>query len=330
METNQNLEQKPEPQKEHASKTGLFIFLGFVFIALFIGIIQLFSTCKQESSKPFSSSTDGYIAVVYVEGIIEPLNDSYDHSWIMETIYDLKTDSKNKGILLYIDSPGGAVYQSDELYLELMEYKAETGCPVFAYLGPQATSGGYYIACAADYIYANRNTITGSIGVIASQSIDLSELLEKHGIKINTFIAGKNKNMLGIDSPVTPEQQAIMQSVADECYQQFTQIVADSRQLPIEQVIELADGRIYTAQQALNNGLIDEICRFNQVEDFIHEEMNLELNYFYPEIEKSLYDYLLGVASHNKKPQSIESLLEISGMNIPYPAFLYPEGITSR
>lgn len=314
-------------KKDVTSRKGLFIFLGFVIVALVIGIMKLFTMCTQ-GTRSFSS--DEYIAVVYIEGIIEPINDSYDHQWAIDTIYSLSTDPDNKGILLYIDSPGGAVYQSDELYLELMEYKAETDRPIFAYLGPQATSGGYYIACAADYIYANRNSITGSIGVISGQSVDLSKFLETHGIKINTFYAGKNKDMLGIDTPVTPEQEEIMQKIADECYQQFTGIVAESRQLPLEQVIELSDGRIYTAQQALENGLIDEISRFSHVETTLSEEYGAELFYLYPEIEKSFYDYLLGTFSNNKKPESIntlDSILEITGSNIPFPAFMYQEGI---
>ena len=107
---------------------------------------------------------------------------------------------------------------------------------LWAYLGSVAASGGYYIACSTENIIANRNTLTGSIGVIAGQSVDLSEFMTKHGIKMTTFTAGKNKNMLNIDQPVTPEQKEIMQSVADECYEQFTQIVADGRKLPIETV----------------------------------------------------------------------------------------------
>lgn len=205
--------------------------------------------------KKLNKSREEYIAVIYIEGIIEKKNQTYDQEWLLNTVSDLLHDEQNKGIMLFIDSPGGAVYQADEAYLALKEYAEEK--PVYAYMGSLAASGGYYIACAADKIYANRNTLTGSIGVIFGSSVDATGLFEKLGVKITTFHSGRNKNMGSYDEPLTEEQRQIMQSIADECYAQFTDIVAESRSLSISAVHELADGRIYTAQQAKNNGLID-------------------------------------------------------------------------
>lgn len=111
----------------------------------------------------------------------------------MNTISALAQDKKNEGIILFIDSPGGGVYESDEAYLALLDYKEQTGRPVYAYMGQLAASGGYYIACAADYIMANRNTLTGSIGVISGQVFDITELLQKTGIKSETIHAEKTK-----------------------------------------------------------------------------------------------------------------------------------------
>ena len=176
----------------------------------------------------------------------------------MRKIKNAKNDPNNRGILLNINSPGGTVYESDEAYLALMDSSL-------------AASGGYYIACAADYIYANRNTLTGSIGVIAGESVDATGLFEKIGIKMTTITAGRNKNMGNYNSVLTEEQRAIMQSIADEAYEQFTEIVSDSRGLSISQVKELADGRIYTAKQAKNNGLIDFVLPFEGAKDDIRD-----------------------------------------------------------
>lgn len=214
------------------------------------------------------TSFDGTVAVLHIEGTIQEENNTYNQEWLLDTIEDL-TYSNYGGIMLYINSPGGGVYESDEVYLALEEYKEITENPIWAYFGPLAASGGYYIGCAADTIYANRNTLTGSIGVIFGQSFDFTGFFDKHGIKMTTITAGDNKNMMNIDSPVTQEHRDIMQSIADECYDQFTSIVADAREMDIGTVKKLADGRIYTAKQAQENGLLDEICSFEDaLEDF--------------------------------------------------------------
>lgn len=283
----------------------------------------------------FSAHTP-HLAVLHIEGTIEESNSTYDQAWLIDTIRTLAETPSCCGILLYIDSPGGGVYESDEVYLELLDYKEVTGNPVHAYLGPLAASGGYYIACAADYITANRNTLTGSIGVIAGQSIDVSKLLETYGIQVTTFTAGKNKDMLSMTRPVTPEQRDIMQAVADECYLQFTQIVSDSRCLPIDTVTELADGRIYTAQQALDNGLIDSIDRFDTAVDemiLLCTSFPVDVIHYYPEEETSLYQYIMqGIVSVQQAltagsfsgiTQLIASEVKKVLPEISYPAYYY-------
>ena len=226
-ERDQTRESGIQPQSNNPSsfkkknRAGLFVLIVLCVLFLFFSVKKttLFSD-NNLFSPHVAISTAPHIAVLHIEGVIEELNDTYDQVWLINTIRSLKESSQNKGILLYIDSPGGGVYESDEVYLELMDYKT-SGKPVWAYLGPMAASGGYYIASAADHITANRNTLTGSIGVIAGESVDLSELMEKYGIRITTFTAGANKNMLNINSPVTPEHAQIMQSIADEAYEQF-------------------------------------------------------------------------------------------------------------
>lgn len=204
-----------------------------------------------------------FIAAVYLEGTISEENATYNHKWMMKTINDLKNNPNNEAIALYINSPGGAVYQADEVYLALMDYKIKTNRPIYVYQGPMAASGGYYISCAGNEIYANRNTLTGCIGVLMGTAFDLTGLFEELGIEATTVHSGRNKNMMNYNEPFTEEQQEIMQSMCDECYEQFVTIVARSRHISYDKAEELSDGRLYTAKQALENGLIDKIDTWN-------------------------------------------------------------------
>lgn len=357
----------PKKPLSKKAKKGILILCIIVLGAITVGIIQFSSIGRFSSSASpldyfplpgnfgFSSSrlkkTDGffsswhfndYIAVLYIEGVIQDANENYNQEWLLDTIAELSEDRKNRGIFLYIDSPGGGVYQSDEVYLALEDYKYRTENPVWAYMGPLAASGGYYIACAADVIYANRNTLTGSIGVISGTSVDLTELFARHGIKMTTVTAGKNKNMFNINSPLTDEHRAIMQSIADEAYDQFTQIVAESRDMEIRDVCRLADGRIYTAAQAKKNGLIDYIDTYenalNNMQNSFAEEGEDEeprIEHFRFERKKNLYDYLYKMSAAASSLLQLketglgtllpESMKTLSGLpeNLPLPAYYY-------
>lgn len=216
-----------------------------------------------------------YVGVVTVNGVIEEqLNttifdvpQTYQHDATMEYIDEMMYDTNNKGILLDVDSPGGAVYEGQELYDKLMEYKETTGRPIWTYMNHYAASGGYYVAMASDRIYANQNTTTGSIGVIMS-GYDLTGLYEKLGIKSVSITSGENKDM----SKLTEEQIAIYQAMVDEAFETFVDIVAKGRNMDVETVRKLADGRTYTAKQALENGLIDEISSYQDALNAIQHE----------------------------------------------------------
>ena len=148
----------------------------------------------------------------------------YDHDLNMSFVEEMMSAENNKGILLYINSPGGTVYESDDLYLKLMQYKSETGRPIWAYFASEACSGGYYIAMAADKIYANRNCWTGSIGVIISLT-NAKGLYDKLGVQEINITSGENKAMGSDAQDLTQEQSDILQSIVDEAYDQFIEIV---------------------------------------------------------------------------------------------------------
>ena len=208
-----------------------------------------------------------YLARLDITGTIQPSSGDplsasygyYDHNLYMDLVDALIDDEQNKGILLYVDSPGGTVYESDELYLKLMQYRELTSRPIYAYFATEACSGGYYISMAADEIYANRNAWTGSIGVIISL-LNYEGLSEKIGVTEVDITSGRNKAMGSAWETMTDEQRGIFQSLVNEAYAQFVDIVTAGRKLERARVLELADGRIYSAQQALDNGLIDHIA----------------------------------------------------------------------
>lgn len=269
------------------------------------------------------STSRPYISVIHITGVISEENRTYNQKWLLHQIKKAAEDKNNRGILLKIDSPGGTVYESDEAYLALRDYKLSTSRPVLAYFGPLAASGGYYIACSADTIYANRNCLTGSIGVIAGQSIDATELLGKIGIKMTTITAGKNKNMGNYNSVLTDEQREIMQSIADEAYEQFVRIAAESRNIPLSKIKSLADGRIYTANQAKNNGLIDFVCTFEKAKDDIQDSFDEEINFveYKYRYEESWLSILSGAASLAKNPEA--GIYELFGKSSAKCLYLY-------
>lgn len=315
-------------------KTGIIVLIVVIALALLCALAStaLLITGKknfngEKPNKHFNSNKkDGYIATLYIEGTIQDKNETYNQEWLLKTIKDLKKDSLNKGIAIFINSPGGTVYEADEIYLALQDYKTKAK-PIYVYQGQIAASGGYYISCAGNKIYANRNTLTGSIGVISASTFDMTDFLSNLGIKSSTIHSGKNKNMGNFNEPLSEEQKQILQSIADECYKQFTDIVAMRRNIPINDVKKLADGRIYTAKQALHNNLIDSIDSWeNMLNDMKNDEFegkDLKLVEFRYTREKSFKDYIFEKTfkEQNDVCASIEKLF--SNQKIQYPAYLY-------
>ncbi len=189
-----------------------------------------------------------------------------------------RRDPDIKALLLSIDSGGGTATASDILYREIQRYKQDTGVPVVALIMDVAASGGYYIAVAADHIMAHPTSITGSIGVVF-QTIEFEGLSQKIGVRAHTIKSGSFKDMGSYFRNMSEQERAIFQSMIDELYDRFISVVADEREeLTKEQVRELADGRIYTAGQALQLKLIDSIGYANDAIAKAKELANLPDN----------------------------------------------------
>ncbi len=163
-----------------------------------------------------------------------------------------------KAIVLDINSPGGSVGSVQEIYSRIQRVKKETHIPFVAMFGDVAASGGYYLATACDKIVAHPGTLTGSIGVIFELS-DMEGLFNKIGYKMDPIKSGPHKDIGSPGRPMTPEERKIMQALIDDAYGQFVQAVADGRHMPMDKVKQLADGRVYSGDQALADGLVDQL-----------------------------------------------------------------------
>jgi protease-4 len=178
---------------------------------------------------------------------------------LREELDAAREDDEIRALLVRIDSPGGTVTASDILYDELRRFKAERGVPVIAHFMGVAASGGYYLAMAADEIVAQPTTVTGSIGVIFG-GVNLAGLLEKIGVENQTLVSGSFKDAGSLLRRMTPAERSQLQSVLDDMYDRFLDVVASGRrELAREDLERLADGRIYSAQQALELGLVDRL-----------------------------------------------------------------------
>ncbi len=180
-------------------------------------------------------------------------------SQVVEQLDAAANDGRVKAVVLRINSPGGTVTASDILYEEIKAFREKTGKPVVAFFQDVAASGGYYLACAADEIIAQRTSVTGSIGVIM-QMVDLTGTLAKLGIKAEAITSGAFKDAGSPLRPMKAEERAVFQAMIDGFHQQFVAVVDEGRPgLDREGVVKLADGRVYIAEQALEAGLIDGI-----------------------------------------------------------------------
>ncbi|WP_294374255.1 signal peptide peptidase SppA [uncultured Clostridium sp.] len=266
------------------------------------------SIIGKESEKSFTETalataddvsipSEDFIGVVKVDGVIQSTSGSnsifnsdegYNHTKTLKYIDEMTASNDNKGILLYVNSPGGGVYESDELYLKLKEYKEITGRPVWTYMASQACSGGYYISMASDKIYANRNCWTGSIGVITSLT-NMKGLYDKLGIQEIDITSGPNKAMGSAGIEMTDEHRAILQSLVDEAYDQFTGIVSEGRGMDIQTVKTIADGRIYSAKQALDLGLIDNIDTYENMQSDMLQSIGSDAVIYTPEAKENVF-----------------------------------------
>ncbi|MFB0537734.1 MAG: signal peptide peptidase SppA [Anaerolineae bacterium] len=305
----------------------LWIVLGVVIVLCIgacAGIVALVSLASGRGMGLAEA-----VAIVRVEGVIlsgSPPVSPFDGGGgaysdrIVEYLERAQEDSSVKAIVLRVNSPGGSVVASDEIYQQMLEVKK----PIVVSMGELAASGGYYIAAPADLIMANPATLTGSIGVI-TQVPNLEELLEKIGVEVVVIKSGIHKDEGSPFREMTEEEQAIWQAIIDEAYGQFVAIVAEGRDLPEEKAREMADGRVYTGKQAMELGLVDELGNLPEAIDRAAELGGIEgeprlVEYHRP---PTLFESFFGSLVSPFQPFDLARLLDLEGR--PSLQYLYVE-----
>lgn len=221
-------------------KVLIFFLIVFAIIAL-LSLVLTFSNKAPLGEK---------VALIRVTGVI------IDSTEVIEELKEYAKDSSVKAIIIRVDSPGGAVAPSQEIYEEILKIKGNK--KVVVSMGSVAASGGYYISAPADKIVANAGTLTGSIGVIM-EIPNVSGLMEKIGVETQIIKSGRHKDIASVFRSMTPEEKQIMQTVLDDVHNQFIMAVSEGRGIKYEDIKKLADGRIFTGRMAKDLGLVDEL-----------------------------------------------------------------------
>jgi protease IV len=274
----------------------LLVALGVVFYLFFYRVGAL-------SGKTKSFSLNDKIGVVNVHGVIT------DSMEITEQLEEFgKTDSI-VAVVLRIDSPGGGVAASQEIYDAVVELKKKK--KVVASMGSVAASGGLLIACSADKIVANPGTITGSISAIM-QFANVEELLKKIGLKASTVKSGKYKDIGSPLREMTPEEKKIIQDLVDDIYNQFVDVIVRDRKLPREKVVQIADGRVFSGRQAKEYGLVDQLGDMGSAARLASQLAGKDGKYdlTYPRKKhSSIFDYMFESAA-NQLSRSLKEKME--------------------
>jgi len=248
--------------KRHPVLAG-FLIIGILFIVFLFAIFLTLFLSGQKGALPLGDK----IAVIPIEGTIT------DSRSICEKIIQYRKSRRVKGIVLRINSPGGGVGPSQEIFEEVV--RCNEVKKVVASMASIATSGGYYIACGAEKIIANPGTITGSIGVLVHVP-NIERLLDKIGMSHEVIKSGKHKDMGSITRKMTDEESRLLQEVIDDVYDQFVNAVSERRGIPKEKVMAISDGRIFSGQQALKLGLLDHLGNLQDAIDLATKLAGIE------------------------------------------------------
>ncbi len=251
-----------------STKWFIIIFFGILFFVIIIKII--FSSFSQSivGGKAIEIRGSGEkIAVVEVFGEI------LSSEKVVEQLKEYADDISIKAIVLHINSPGGSVAPSQEIYEEIKKMKIKK--PIITSMSSLAASGGYYIACASTYIVANQGTITGSIGVI-SQFFSFEKLIEKIGVSSTTIKSGEMKDVGNPFREMGDEEKKFLEELINNIHNQFVNAVANSRKIPYEEVKKIADGRVFSGEQAFELKLIDTLGTFENAIEIAARFANIQ------------------------------------------------------
>lgn len=277
------IEPAPQPKKTFG-RTLLYFVLGLAALAVLSSVLG-----RYLSDGGLDGGTET-IAMVEVTGTI------MDSKEIVRQLSHYRRDDDIKAIILRIDSPGGAVAPSQEIYDEVLRVRADHK-KIYASMGSLAASGGYYIAAATDRIFANPGTLTGSIGVIMAFS-NAEQLMKKIGLEPEVIKSGKYKDVGSPIRKMKPYERKYLQTVVDDVHQQFIEAVAKGRNMSTREARKLADGRVFTGRQALKLKLVDELGGLEDVIAQLGKDVGIQgrPKVIWEEPPKGFLDWLLDAA----------------------------------
>jgi len=303
-------------------RTILWVFLAFVVgftlpvcSCLGTGLVALSTLGRMAGgAAPAGVGLGNAVAIIRLDGTISSTpGDALMVQGItpgrVVALLEQATDPAIKAVVVSVNSPGGSVVASDEIYHALVKFDK----PVVIWMGETAASGGYYISCGGDYVFAHPDTLTGSIGVI-SQFLNAEELMQKVGVDAVVITSGPVKDIGSPFREMTEEEQALWKGIIDEVYGGFVDLVAQARDLPVEQVRELADGSVYTGRQALELGLVDGV---GMLDDAIAKAANMGGIEGQPQVIElrpplTFFDMLYGFQGRSAVP-TLEEILGWAG-----------------
>jgi len=272
--------------RKHATKAHflLVIFLFMIFNGCTLFKINITPSLGPLKEKTVSGEGGNKVLLIDIKGMISnkkkvsalgvEMNVGLVDR-VRETLKKAEKDDDVKALILRINTPGGTVTSSDIIYHEIKVFKERKKIKVYAVVMDLAASGGYYVAQAADRIIVHPTSLTGSIGVIALK-MNLSGLMDKVGVDFEVVKSGDHKDFLSPFRALTKDERLIFQKTIDSLHQRFVSTIEENRtQLSRDEIIKLADGRIYTSQQALDAKLIDQIAYMDEAEEFIKKDLGL-------------------------------------------------------
>jgi protease-4 len=280
--------------RRHPYLFSFLIFSSLITIAV-VSILLLVTTAMKRAglSDLIVEPGDGKVGVVEIRGVITESKD------ILNLIKRFRENDDIKSIVIRIDSPGGVIGPSQEIYREIRKTTPEK--KIIASMGSIAASGGYYIAAATNGIVANPGTITGSIGVIMAYT-NFRAVLDKIGMVPVVIKSGAFKDMGSPTKEMSPEEKEVLQAFVDQAHEQFVSAIAEGRNMDIDHVKSLADGRIYTGEEAVKQGLVDRLGNFEDAIEWAGQLGGIQgrVSTVYKREEKfSFLKYIMDSTFHN-------------------------------
>jgi protease-4 len=307
--------------------------IGLVIVAIVLILAVGGSTTPPAYEEEYVSGDGPYkIAAVPVEGEIASADDTLGGTQptatpegLADALRQAGQDTSVVAVVLEVNSPGGAVTASDEMHQSILDFRENTGKPVVVSMEDTAASGAYYISTAADRIVANETTLTGSLGVIF-QLNNFAEVAHKYGIKQVIIKSGKYKDMGNAFREMTPDEREIFQSIVDESYSQFVDVISEGRKIPEDRVREIADGRVYSGSQARDLGLIDSFGGLDEASAIAGRLAGAKNTTVVRYVQKPTLAETLLARLAPQEPQA-QQIREAAGLDLePKPYYLYLPG----